>query len=126
MLNPVLKTSGNTTRSVQPASGASCASKCARLAAGSCHTNGCCSSETRSPLMSLRLTQARREGVEPHGRLIERTVLFGNAQPHERQRLRTGIERRQGDGCHPRLRQQLLGEIHIIARREGGRAAQRL
>jgi hypothetical protein len=52
MLNPVVKVSGNTTRSVLPASGASSSSKCARLAAGSCHTSGCCSSETRSPVTS--------------------------------------------------------------------------
>ena len=38
-------------------------------------------------------SQARGEGVEPRGRLIERSVPLGNAQPHERQRLRAGIER---------------------------------
>src|ERR1700733_11130689 len=108
MLKPVVKVSGNTTRSVCPANGPSNSAKRARLAAGSCQRSGCCSSDTRNApaLISSSLPQPCREGIEAHGGLIQRTVHLGNAQTHERQRLGLLVEGRQRDGGDPRFRQQ--------------------
>src|SRR5262249_34064594 len=106
--------SGSTTRSVCPASGCRSSAKRARLPRPSCQASGCCTSETRRVLMGSTARRACGEVVEPRGCLIQRAVAFGDAQPHEAERLGLGIEGRERDGGHARLRQQPLGKGTIF------------
>ena len=67
---------------------------------------------------SARLRLRRASCRETRRGLIERLILLGDAEPHDGELRRLGIEGREWNRGHPRLGQRPLRELQVTARQQ--------